>query len=397
MVKPTVSVVRCPDYEPGRVRAAVAEALSRLPNLPELLGGAKTVLLKPNLLSSNDPPERAVNTHPEFVRAAAEFFIGWGRRVLIGDSCGSLSPGSTRKAIRTTGLDQVAAETGAEIVDFDRAPAIAVAIPNGRVLRTVKMSRIVQEADLFVTLPKLKTHGLTLLTGAVKNQLGLVPGKGKKDIHLLAPKPLELAEALLDVHSVVRPRLALMDAIVAMEGNGPAAGSPRGVGLVIAGDDCLALDAVAAEIIGCGRDEVDTIRLGRERGLGVGRLEEISLSGVPLSEAVVKDFRKPPSVARSRLFRALPNFLLRWAIDTVGAAEATVMDDRCVLCGECIANCPAQALAEVGGRVRADASRCISCYCCSEVCERRAIWMRRSLAGRVVQALARAGRGRNTN
>jgi heterodisulfide reductase subunit A-like polyferredoxin len=185
-----------------------------------------------------------------------------------------------------------------------------------------------------------------------------------------------------------------MDAVVAMEGNGPSAGRPRDVGLVMASDDCLALDAVAAEIIGCGRDEVDTTRLGHERGLGVGRLEGISLSGVPLGEAVVKDFRKPPAGVRSGLFRAMPAFLLRWAIDSAGAAEATVMDDRCVLCGECIANCPAQALKEVGGRVRADRSRCISCYCCSEVCERRAITMRRPLAGRVIHALNRLVRGR---
>ena len=102
-----------------------------------------------------------------------------------------------------------------------------------------------------------------------------MPGKGKKDIHLLAPKPEKMAEALLDIHSLVRPRLAVMDAIVAMEGNGPAAGRPRGVGLVIAGADAVSLDAVAAEIIGFDRGEVDTTRLGHERGLGIGRIEEI--------------------------------------------------------------------------------------------------------------------------
>jgi uncharacterized protein (DUF362 family)/Pyruvate/2-oxoacid:ferredoxin oxidoreductase delta subunit len=392
MAKSSVSLVRCADYDPARVRRAIAEALSLLAGLPDLAGGGKRVLLKPNLLSSNDPPERAVNTHPEFVRAVAEFFLARGWRVVIGDSCGSLSPGSTAQAIRTTGLDRVAHAVGAEIVDFDRAPSIQTPIADGRVLRTVKVPRLLREVDLFVTLPKLKTHGLTLYSGAVKNQLGLVPGNGKKNIHLLAPKPERMAEALLDIHSLVRPRLAVMDGIVAMEGNGPAAGQPRAVGLVIASADALSLDAVAAEIIGYDRGEVDTTRLGHERGLGIGRIEEIDVSGVPLSEAVVPDFKKPPRKVSSRLFKLMPSFLLRWLFDSAGTTHAEVMDDRCVLCGECVANCPAKAFRKVGGRMRADRSLCISCYCCSEVCEQRAITMRRPLAGRTLHALARLAR-----
>jgi uncharacterized protein (DUF362 family)/Pyruvate/2-oxoacid:ferredoxin oxidoreductase delta subunit len=392
MAKSSVSLVRCADYDPPRVRRAVEEALSLVAGLPDLAGGGKRVLLKPNLLSSNDPPERAVNTHPEFVRAVTEFFIARGWRVLIGDSCGSMAPGSTGQAIRTTGLDRVAQATGAEMVDFDRAPSIEMPIADGRVLRTVKVPQLIREVDLFVTLPKLKTHGLTLLSGAVKNQLGLVPGKGKKDIHLLAPKLEMMAEALLDIHSLVRPRLAVMDGIVAMEGNGPAAGQPRAVGLVIASADAVSLDAVAAEVIGCDRGEVDTTRLGHERGLGIGRIEEIDLSGVPLNEAIVQDFKKPPRKVTSGLFKLMPSFLLRWMIDNVGAAHAEVMDDRCVLCGECVANCPAKAIKKVGGRMRADRRLCISCYCCSEVCARRAITMRRPLGGRALHALARLAR-----
>ena len=93
--------------------------------------------------------------------------------------------------------------------------------------------------------------------------------------------------------------------------------------------------------------------------------------------------------------RIVPGFVIRWAVGAVGDTWATVMDDRCVLCGECVANCPAKALQEVGGRVRADPRLCISCYCCSEVCARRAIVMRRPLAGRVLYAIARLAQGRN--
>jgi uncharacterized protein (DUF362 family)/Pyruvate/2-oxoacid:ferredoxin oxidoreductase delta subunit len=394
MAKSSVVLVKCPDYDRGRVRAAVAEAVSRIAGPWDAAGAGRRVLLKPNLLSSSDPPERAVNTHPEFVRAVAELFIARGWKVLIGDSCGSLSPGSTGKAIAVTGLDRVAADLGAEIVDFDKAPCVEVPAPQGRILRTVKIPRLVHEVDLFVTLPKLKTHGLTLLTGAVKNQFGLVPGNGKKNIHLAAPKPAALADALLDVYSVARPHLALMDAIVGMEGNGPSAGEPRPVRLVMASDDCLSLDAVVARITGYKFDEVDTLRLGQKRGLGEARIEDIHLYGAPLGEAIVPDFRKPPLKVQNRALKLAPNFLIRWGLETVGGTYAAVLDDRCVLCGECIANCPAKALKEVGGKVRGDRSLCIGCYCCSEVCARRAIVMRRPFAGRLLHALARLAQRR---
>jgi len=389
MARPVVSIVRCPDYEPGRVRAAVREALDLVPWAKERAGAGRTVLLKPNLLSSNDPPERAINTHPAVTRAVAEFFRERGCRVVIGDSCGSLAPGSTAQAMARTGLPQVAAETGAELADFDRAPSETVAIPNGRVLSQVRIPRIVREADLFVTLPKMKTHGLTLLTGAVKNQFGLLPGRGKKDAHLRAPKPALLAQAVADLFSAARPHLALMDGIVGMEGNGPAAGAPRNIGLVTASDDPVALDAVAAALMGFGPDDVDTTRFAHARGLGVGRLEEIELRGVPLDEARLADFAKPPQSVTGPLFRVLPSSVIRWAIDTLGSQYPVVLDDRCVLCGECVANCPAKALSLSDRRVRVVRARCISCYCCSEICRARAIAMRRPLVGRAVRGLYR--------
>lgn len=391
---PTVSLARCADYDRARVRAAVREAMALLPGMAERLARKPRVLLKPNLLSSNDPPERAVNTHPEFVRAAAEYFLAAGCAVRLGDSCGCLAPGSTRQAIAMTGLDRVAAELGVEVLDFDRAPSEERHIPNGRILHAVRVPQALRETDLLVTLPKFKTHGLTMLTGAVKNQLGLVPGNGKKEIHLLAPKPHLMAEALLDIHSVVRPALALMDGIVGMEGNGPAAGPARPVGLVLASDDGLALDAVVAAVMGFGPGEVDLVRLGHERGLGVGELARIAVAGLPLAEARVPGFVRPPVKVSAAVMKLLPSFLMRWAFDTVGATYATILDDRCVRCGVCIGNCPARALKKVNGRVRAEQARCIGCYCCAEVCEKRAIRMRRPLAGRLVHGLAHFIQGR---
>ncbi len=386
---PVVSIVRCADYDRARVRAAVREALRLLPEAGEIVRPGQAVLLKPNLISSSDPPERAVNTHPEFIRAAAEFFIERGARVFIGDSCGSLAFGSTGRAIEVTGLHAVAAETGAQLLDFDRLPSRPRAVPGARVLHTIELPDVLAEMDLIVTLPKFKTHGLTLMTGAVKNQLGLIPGKGKKDAHVAAPKPALMAEALVDVQSAVLPRLAVMDAILGMEGNGPTAGDARAVGLVLASADCVALDAVAADLMGYAPGEVETTSAAAARGLGVCRLEDILIAGCPLAEARLKNFRRPPAAIRNAVHRVVPAFVIRWMYEQAGTTHADVLDDRCATCGECLANCPVGALRREDGRIRTDRDRCISCHCCAEVCRHKAIRLRRPLAGRIVHAIAR--------
>jgi len=385
MAKAAVSVTRCGDYERARVEEAVRQALGLLPLADGLPGAGKRVLLKPNLLSSNDPPERAVNTHPEFVRAATIFFLERGCEVLIGDSCGSLAPGSHERAVKATGLDAITREFGIEIMNFDKPPFVELDVPDGKLLPRVRAPAIVKETDCFVTLPKFKTHGLTLLTGALKNQYGLLPGRWKKDTHLAAPKPALLAQAVVDINSVAGPDLALMDAIVGMEGNGPSAGKVRRVGLVLASKDPVALDAAAGALMGYKPDDIDTTRFAQERGLGVGDLGEIEIRGVPLAEATMEDFRKPPLYVAGALMGLIPTPLLRWFINAVAAAHAVVDEERCVLCGECVTNCPAGAMSIVGKRVEVDRRRCICCYCCAEVCQHQAIRMQRPWAGRVMR------------
>jgi len=387
MGEPTVSLVRCETYAREEVRDAVAQALALVPGAEQLLRRGAKVLLKPNLLSASDPPERAVNTHPEFVRAVAEYCRDRGCAVLIGDSCGSLAPGSTARAMEVTGLKQVAEETGAQLVDIDHTASMEVPIPDGRILRSATVSRIVREVDLVVTLPKLKTHGLTLLTGAVKNQFGLVPGRWKKDTHVAAPKPAAMAQALVDIYSVVRPHLAIMDGIVGMEGNGPAAGEPRDVGLVLASSDGVALDAVVAEVIGYRRGEVLITRYAHERGLGCGDISEILIAGVSLSAAHVPGFKTPPHRMQGIVWALAPAAVVRWLINQVGSAYPAILEDCCVLCGECVKNCPVQAMRIVEGKLRCDHGLCIGCYCCSEVCKQRAIEMRKPLAGRIMHSL----------
>ncbi len=389
--KSIVSVSRCQDYNLPEVYQAVESSLEKVDGIHDLLrNGKKRVLLKPNLLSASQGPERAVNTHPAIVRAVVDFFQKEARaEVYIGDSCGSLRTGSTNKAFKATKLDEVTNETGAKWINFDQDKHITINKDNGAILPTFKMASIVQEVDLIVSLPKLKTHGLTKYTGALKNTLGVIPANGKKNVHVQAPKPSTFAKALIDVYEEVKPHLTVMDAIVGMEGNGPNSGEPRKIGLVIASTDGVALDAVASNIIGYEPMAIPTIKYAHERKIGTGEIKEIRVIGAEIPEVAIPDFKKPSSSAQDFALEYLPGGLFAKFFDSATSVTSSVYEPNCTRCYACVRNCPAGAMSTVEGRVVVDKKKCIGCFCCDEVCDYKAIVMEHSTLGKVLVGIAK--------
>ncbi len=388
---PTVSIARCNDYNVPRVYTAVKETLEQVNGIHKLVGQKKKVLLKLNLLSSSLGPEYAVNTHPAVVRALVDFFQkDVGAEVYIGDSCGSLRTGSTNKAFKVTRLDKVAENTGAKWINFDQDKYIEVKKGNGATLPTFRMARTIKDVDLIVSVPKLKTHGLTKYTGALKNTLGVIPAKGKKNVHVQAPKPSNFAHALIDIYEEVRPHLTLMDAVVGMEGNGPNAGDPRKVGLIIASNNGVALDAVASSIIGYEPLGIPTIRYAQDRGLGTADLNKIDIKGERMSDVSIPDFKKPSNAAQDFALNFLPGFFFAKMMDVSCDAYSTVYEPNCTKCYACIKNCPVQAITPTGNNdtARVDKEKCIGCFCCDEICDYKAIVMERHTIGKVFLKIA---------
>lgn len=390
MAKATVALVRCEDYEYSLVRAAVKRCLDQVEGLDSLLAGARTVLLKPNLLSHTRGPEWPVNTHPHVVRAVGEYILEHGCRIQIGDSCGHV--GATEEAFTVSRLREVAADLGAELVSFDRAPCTPLPQVLGRFAPPVSITDAVRSADLVFNLPKLKTHSLTFFTGAIKNMFGTIPGKGKKLLHRFAPKPLALARAAVDVFEAVRPQVVLIDGIVAMEGPGPNRGTARKVGVLIASRDNVAADAIACAIVGFRRQDVPMLGIAAKCGLGVDRFNEIAVVGENLKELQVADFRKPFGPAQVAAFALAPEALLQLAMWLPTSARAHVDDSRCVRCGRCLASCPPRALYLHRGRIACRAGRCIQCYCCEEICDHDAVQVREAWYVRAPRRLWRAWR-----
>jgi len=361
-----IAIIKCADYQQDRVDRAVRESLNLLGGIERYVRPGARVLIKPNLITARRPDE-AATTHPAVVKALVQVVQAAGGLITIADSPGGpFSHRRLEEIYAASGMAQVAAETRAHL-SYDLS-AVNLPHPEGKLLKGVTVIKAVAEAEVVITVPKLKTHTLTGLTGAVKVAFGAVPSPLKTEYHLRMPKVGDFSQALLDICSLVNPRLTVMDAVVGMEGEGPSAGTPRPIGAILASDDSLACDVAAAALVGLDPLAVSTTRAAVRLGLTSGRLADVELVGAPLSEIKVSSF-KPAStwLATNRI----SEFLL--GLYGKVAGPKPVMDSNCNGCRTCQRNCPPQAITMVNKRPVVDYGQCIRCFCCQELCPQQAV------------------------
>jgi len=371
---PQVYIGRCPSYAQDAVESAIRQAVAALGGIDRYVRPGQRVLLKPNLLLSK-PPDTAIDTHPAVVQAVANLVREARAQPIIADSPGGgagYNPAGLRSLYRITGLKSVAEMTGAEL-NLD-CSSLEVPYPAGALVKRLDIIRPAVTADAIINLPKLKTHGLLRFTGAVKNLFGLVPGRIKLGYHSKLQDTERFADMLLDLALWARPTLTIVDAIVAMEGEGPSAGRPRNLGLLLAGEDTSAVDLAALAIISLDPQTVPTIRVARQRDLPGSREAELEIVGLRLAEARVGDFYAPQEGSPSVLLG--PPGFRRWAERQLVARPQA--GPRCTGCGICADSCPAEAISIQKRRAQMDYGRCIRCYCCHEFCPHRAIELRRT-------------------
>lgn len=360
----TVSLVECRDYEPDLVRRSVREALAPLGGVGAFVRPGQKVLIKPNLLSAKEP-DRAITTHPAVVAAIVGEVRDAGGEPRVGDSPGGALRGIER-VWRNTGMLEMSQRTGVELVSFEASGAERV---EGR-LGSYMIARPVLDADVIISVPKMKTHVLTSYTGCVKNMYGSIPGFAKAKLHSVASKPLPFSKHLVDIYGLVRPHLHVMDAIVAMEGDGPSGGRPRTVGAVMASADGVAIDAVAANMMGF-RRQIHTTRLAGERGLGVSDLDAIETVGSEPSDFDLSDFRLPKTTP----LNMIPTFVVRALRPLIWTVPVMSKELGCrgEACGLCVRSCPVGAIEMTDDGPVVDRKRCVQCMCCHEVCPEQAV------------------------
>jgi uncharacterized protein (DUF362 family)/Pyruvate/2-oxoacid:ferredoxin oxidoreductase delta subunit len=364
-----VSVERCESYARTEVEAALERTLAPLGGMRAFVREGDRVFLKLNLLLKAEP-ERAVTTHPELVRAVARAAKAAGAaQVVIGDSPGGrTTPASARALFEASGMAAVAAEEGARLALLDDDVVRRTA--DGALLyQSFNLGREAVEADVLIDMPKLKTHGFMMFTGAVKNLFGCIPGLEKAQFHLKVPDRADFADMLLDLLLACRPALSVMDAVEAMEGDGPSRGALKPVGALLASSDAVALDVVASAIAGFDPMEVYTNAAAHRRGLGPASADEVPLAGVPWRDVAPATFEHP---ARD-ISRNMPPSLGRWMRRHASSRPFLEVREACTTCRTCEKNCPVTAIRMAERRPAFDYDRCIRCYCCQELCPEQAI------------------------
>jgi uncharacterized protein (DUF362 family)/Pyruvate/2-oxoacid:ferredoxin oxidoreductase delta subunit len=368
-----VSIVRCGDYDRKLVLEAVRTAVDLVGGMASFVKPGQRVLIKPNLLKAS-PPDKAVVTHPEIIRAVIRLVREAGGEALVGDSPGF---GDLERVCERSGVLKVIDEEGARLASFDQA----VRVDNNGQFHHFEIARAVHEADVVINLPKLKTHGMMTVTGAVKNLFGCIPGRRKVQWHFNTGVNRDaFARMLVELCALIGPRLTIMDAVLAMEGNGPGSGDPRGIGLILAGSDPVAVDVVSGSIIGADPDVLYIIRAAAAAGIGQTRLSSIDVRGESLKATAVKGFRLPP---QEHLEWALPEWARRMLKDAL-TTRPVIDHEQCIRCGVCQGHCPQGAIEDAGERLEIRYRDCIRCFCCQEFCPRGAISVGRGWALKII-------------
>jgi len=377
MNKTKVALVRCDTYEEDKVLEAVQTGFDLLGGVSIFAKRQERIVMKPNVLIGTNP-ENCVTTHPAVFKAVGRLLAEAGASVYYGDSP---SFGKCEFGVRRAGLKRVGDELGFSLADFDAGRQVSH--PDGLLVKSFMIANGVLDADGLVSLPKFKTHPLVRFTGAVKNQFGCVPGLLKSQYHVKLPDPYDFATMLVDLNTLVKPRLCVMDGIMAMEGNGPRSGKPKKMNVLLLSSDPIAIDATACRIINLEPAVVPTSRPGEQAGLGTYHIESIEIVGEDMEQFFDETFeviRTPPMPCTSSRLQTFAKNRI---------CERPVIDKaKCTNCGTCVRMCPVEPKAvdwHTGDTSRQPThryDRCIRCYCCQEVCPEGAILLESPFLGR---------------
>jgi len=227
----------------------------------EIVPQGATVVVKPNLCTPSREIIETANVSAEVLEAVCKILATRAGRVVIGESDGVRY--SAEEAFEMSGTYEVARRVGVEVRSFTRDELVPVDHPH---LKGWNLPRTLLEADVFVTVAKIKTHATTAYTGALKNQWGCIPQRDRIILHKY------LHTLIGDINRILRPRLAVIDGLVGMEGRGPINGRPVKLGVIAAGRDIVAVDASCMRFVGL--DPYTARHIVHAAAIGLGSIAE---------------------------------------------------------------------------------------------------------------------------
>lgn len=374
---PKVSLIRCEDYTPEHARQALVDVLAPLGGLDFVKPGMR-IAIKANLITAKHY-DAAATTHPVLLAELCRLIRERGAQPIVGDSPGGpFLLTYLKTTYHAAGMAMV--EKAGGILNYNIKSRDAD-FPEGKILKKVTYTDWLASCDAMISFSKLKTHAMLGMTAAVKNQFGIVPGLMKSEFHSLYPKVPDFCDMLIDLNEFIKPRLALIDGVMAMEGNGPAAGTPRKLDCLIASDSVYHADVAAAEIIGRNWTQLPLLAQAIARGLAPKSAAQLDLTG-NIEDFHVSDFKNLDIGGVS--FGGSENSALMRAVRNLIARRPQVDREKCVGCGMCAKNCPRSAIEMKRSLPKFDVQACIRCFCCQELCPKEAISVKTTLLSKIL-------------
>lgn len=379
-----VALLKCDNYDADVIESKIRDGI-------ELLGGDEffkkvipsnsTVLLKPNMLSV-EKRDSLVVTNYNFFEAVIRIVKDYTNKITFGDSPGF---GDSKKAAERSGLLEVANKYGVKFDDFKES--VHVRLDDSILCKSWNVAKAPYEADVVITLPRLKTHVMAYYTGAIKNQFGCIPGTQKAAWHTRMPDANNFCKMLLDLNTLVNTNFAIMDAIIAMEGNGPKNGSPKKLNSIIMGKSLSAVDSVAVRLIGYDNPlDTPVLKEVYDNNWGAVLPKDIQVLGESIENMKCKDFKLCRKGGNFYFINpAVTNFLRNMI-----APSPTLIYDKCISCGRCAQVCPEKprviTFVDKGGKKVPswNMKECIRCFCCQELCPKGAITTKYTTIGKLL-------------
>lgn len=328
----------------------------------------KSVLLKPNLLFYTEP-EQGLNTHPAVIEAViAECERRGAGKIFLGDNAGQIMYGNSRSAFYdSVGMGE---SFGKYYVNMglDLEPHYFEFLD-----LTLYLPRILKRVDVVINIPKFKTHGLTGISGAIKNTFGYVPGGQKARMHVMAGDYEPFSRVLAEVHKIRKPDLNIVDGILGMQGRGPFSKTLRYIGQIFASTDPVALDGTICRTVGFRPEEIYHVDIAQKINLGsytdtevIGELKALD------------DYVMPPHFEKPLELNGKGTFLGDSIRIDASRIFMGVDGDKCTRCGKCVSECPAGVLA-MDDRPVSTGRPCCGCHACQEACETKALVLQPTL------------------
>ena len=368
------TIYHVPEYKEELIYDAVCKAMDALSIAQDMRPDLK-VVIKPNLVMAKGP-EFPATTHPLVIKAVVRWLREHGvSHITLAESSGGLYNAEHMKNVyQVCGMKQLAPDVTLNM-DFS---AQTINCREGFANHSFHLITPILNADYIINICKLKTHAMTGYSGGIKNLFGTIPGLEKPQMHYRWPEIRDFSRMLLELAQTVNPQLTIIDAIDAMEGNGPTGGTSHPLHLLLVARDFYTQDYFAAGLMKLDPMEIEMIKQAVESGLA--KPCEIELVGDPVPDDLTPF--QVPDTRKLDFTGSLPDFMHKpfvFIATRLFKSYPQLDKNLCVGCGKCAESCPAHIIKIKNKKAIFKKKGCISCFCCQEMCPMKAISVKKAL------------------